>query len=80
MSSDENSWIRCDDCHCWVMTGCDNITDINLYDDANPNYLHYSCPNCRKKSFGVFPQHYLNRAGNCFLIAKLILNSFEWER
>jgi len=44
---DENSWIRCDDCHRWVMTKCDNIQDLSLYDDSNPNHLHYSCPICR---------------------------------
>lgn len=31
----------------WVMTKCDNIEDISIYDDSNPNHLHYSCPLCR---------------------------------
>eukprot|EP01119_Soliformovum_irregulare_P004167 TRINITY_DN15182_c0_g1_i1.p1 TRINITY_DN15182_c0_g1~~TRINITY_DN15182_c0_g1_i1.p1 ORF type:complete len:585 (+),score=132.81 TRINITY_DN15182_c0_g1_i1:64-1755(+) len=42
-----NPWIRCDDCHRWVMIKCDNIEDLSLYDDGNPNHLHYSCPICR---------------------------------
>jgi hypothetical protein len=46
--NDENAWIRCDDCHRWVMTKCDNISDLSLYDDGNPNHLHYSCPICRE--------------------------------
>jgi len=29
------------------MTKCDNIQDLSLYDDSNPNHLHYSCPICR---------------------------------
>lgn len=44
---EENAWIRCDDCHRWVMTKCDNIDDLSVYDDSNPNHLHYSCPLCR---------------------------------
>jgi DNA-directed RNA polymerase subunit RPC12/RpoP len=44
---EENAWIRCDDCHRWVMTKCDNIEDLSIYDDSNPNHLHYSCPMCR---------------------------------
>jgi len=44
---EENAWIRCDDCHRWVMTKCDNIEDLSIYDDSNPNHLHYSCPLCR---------------------------------
>lgn len=59
-SDDENSWIRCDDCHRWVMIKCDNIQNINLYDDANPNHLHYSCPHCRGRTIGIFPQVKLN--------------------
>lgn len=31
------------------MTRCDNeIKDISLYDDVNPDHLHYSCPVCRR--------------------------------
>ncbi|EGG20540.1 hypothetical protein DFA_00401 [Cavenderia fasciculata] len=42
------SWIRCDDCKQWVMSKCDSgMGDISLYDDSNPNPLHYSCPKCR---------------------------------
>jgi hypothetical protein len=40
----ENSWICCDDCHRWVMTKCDGIEDLSIYDDNNPNHIHYSCP------------------------------------
>jgi len=29
------------------MTKCDGIQDLSLYDDDNPNHLHYSCPVCR---------------------------------
>lgn len=29
------------------MTKCDGIEDLSLYDDDNPNHLHYSCPLCR---------------------------------
>jgi len=29
------------------MTKCDSIKDLSLYDDSNPNHLHYSCPICR---------------------------------
>jgi len=46
---EDNPWIRCDDCHRWVMIKCDHeIQDLILYDDSNPNHLHYSCPMCRK--------------------------------
>lgn len=41
-------WIACDNCHRWVMTRCDGITDLSVYDDDNPNHLPYSCPFCRK--------------------------------
>eukprot|EP01113_Clastostelium_recurvatum_P026243 TRINITY_DN3151_c0_g1_i2.p1 TRINITY_DN3151_c0_g1~~TRINITY_DN3151_c0_g1_i2.p1 ORF type:complete len:872 (-),score=212.46 TRINITY_DN3151_c0_g1_i2:65-2680(-) len=47
-SEEENPWIRCDDCHRWVMSKCDGINDLSLYDDDNPNHLHYSCPVCRE--------------------------------
>lgn len=48
------SRIRCDDCHRWVMTKCDNIDDGDLetFDDSNPNHLHYSCPVCRGDKVG----------------------------
>ncbi|EFA79870.1 hypothetical protein PPL_06690 [Heterostelium album PN500] len=46
---DSDEWIRCDDCSQWVMTECDGIKDISLYDDTQPNPLHYSCPKCRNR-------------------------------
>jgi len=30
------------------MSKCDGIEDLSLYDDDNPNHLHYSCPICRE--------------------------------
>eukprot|EP00727_Mastigamoeba_balamuthi_P006011 m51a1_g2029 putative myeloid lymphoid or mixed-lineage leukemia (592) ;mRNA; f:1311518-1314227 len=47
---DDSAWIQCDDCKRWVMTSCDDeIEDLSLYDDSNPNHLHYSCPICRQE-------------------------------
>lgn len=44
--SDDTEWIGCDKCGRWVMTNCDGIIDIALYDDGNPNHLNYICPLC----------------------------------
>lgn len=44
---EQSSWIACDDCGRWVMTKCDGIADLSLYDDENPNHLPYHCPLCR---------------------------------
>lgn len=46
---EKNPWIQCDGCHKWVQARMDNIEDISLYDDANPDHLDYYCPRCRKK-------------------------------
>lgn len=46
---DLNPWICCDRCHKWVRAKSDNIDDISLYDDNNPNHLDYYCPTCRAK-------------------------------
>jgi len=46
-TADDDPWIRCDDCLRWVMTRCDNISNLSIFDDSNPNHLHYSCPICR---------------------------------
>jgi hypothetical protein len=55
---DENSWIRCDDCHRWVMSKCDEeLDDLSLYDDSNPNHLHYSCPKCRAEEYEIFGKY-----------------------
>eukprot|EP01129_Flabellula_baltica_P003119 TRINITY_DN12963_c0_g1_i1.p1 TRINITY_DN12963_c0_g1~~TRINITY_DN12963_c0_g1_i1.p1 ORF type:complete len:357 (-),score=67.96 TRINITY_DN12963_c0_g1_i1:7-1077(-) len=49
-SGDENAnWIQCDTCDRWVMTACDGIKDISLYDDSTPNHLMYSCPTCSNR-------------------------------
>eukprot|EP01105_Mastigella_eilhardi_P022024 TRINITY_DN5392_c0_g1_i1.p1 TRINITY_DN5392_c0_g1~~TRINITY_DN5392_c0_g1_i1.p1 ORF type:complete len:429 (+),score=110.16 TRINITY_DN5392_c0_g1_i1:818-2104(+) len=54
---DEDEWIQCDDCHRWVMTRCDSaIVDLSLYDDSNPNHLHYSCPICRSRQHDSVPR------------------------
>jgi hypothetical protein len=42
-------WIRCDDCHRWVMCSCDGITDLWVFDDNNPGHIKYSCPLCREE-------------------------------
>ncbi len=55
-AGDENAWIRCDDCHKWVMIQCDKITDISVFDDSNPNHLHYSCPICRGDFLPYLPK------------------------
>lgn len=44
---DPAQWIQCDRCKKWVSTLDDNITDLSLYDDSNPNHLEYFCPACR---------------------------------
>jgi len=49
VKEDANPWIRCDDCHRWLRAKDDNIEDISIYDDANPDHLDYYCPRCRKK-------------------------------
>jgi len=46
---DNNPWICCDECHRWLRAKDDNIDDISIYDDANPDHLDYYCPKCRKK-------------------------------
>eukprot|EP01130_Rhizamoeba_saxonica_P016956 TRINITY_DN7971_c0_g1_i1.p1 TRINITY_DN7971_c0_g1~~TRINITY_DN7971_c0_g1_i1.p1 ORF type:complete len:341 (-),score=78.72 TRINITY_DN7971_c0_g1_i1:14-1036(-) len=43
------SWIACDLCPRWVMTKCDGITDLSLYDDDNPDHLTYHCPICTNR-------------------------------
>jgi len=49
-SEDESSnWIQCDNCQRWVMTKCDGISDLSIYDDSNPNHLPYKCPLCSNK-------------------------------
>eukprot|EP01103_Thecamoeba_quadrilineata_P014167 TRINITY_DN4143_c0_g1_i2.p1 TRINITY_DN4143_c0_g1~~TRINITY_DN4143_c0_g1_i2.p1 ORF type:complete len:354 (+),score=48.29 TRINITY_DN4143_c0_g1_i2:519-1580(+) len=48
-SKTEDHWIRCDICHRWVSAKSDNIHDISIYDDSNPDHLDYFCPNCRSK-------------------------------
>jgi len=47
---DNNPWICCDECHRWLHAKDDNIDDISIYDDANPDHLDYYCPKCRKKT------------------------------
>jgi hypothetical protein len=47
LANEQSSWIACDICGRWVMTKCDGITDLSLYDDDNPNHLPYHCPLCR---------------------------------
>eukprot|EP01122_Echinamoeba_exundans_P013240 TRINITY_DN5740_c0_g1_i1.p1 TRINITY_DN5740_c0_g1~~TRINITY_DN5740_c0_g1_i1.p1 ORF type:complete len:841 (+),score=125.68 TRINITY_DN5740_c0_g1_i1:55-2577(+) len=47
LAGEQSSWIACDICGRWVMTKCDGITDLSLYDDDNPNHLPYHCPLCR---------------------------------
>jgi len=49
VKEDANPWIRCDECHRWLRARDDNIEDISIYDDANPDHLDYYCPRCRKK-------------------------------
>ena len=49
----EAEWIQCDGCKKWVTTLDDNITDLSLYDDNNPNHLEYYCPGCREEEVGV---------------------------
>jgi len=47
---DDDEWIQCDECDRWIMARCDKeIVDLSLYDDSNPNHLHYSCPLCRDR-------------------------------
>jgi len=46
--SEPGPWIQCDKCHAWIPAFSDNIHDISLYDDSNPNHLDYFCPDCRK--------------------------------
>lgn len=51
---EEDEWIQCDDCGIWIMTKCDvMVGDLSLYDDSNPNHLHYSCPLCRDAKAGA---------------------------
>lgn len=45
----DSPWICCDECGRWVLAKNDNITDISIYDDSNPNHLDYFCPDCRQK-------------------------------
>ena len=49
-SGDAGPWIQCDKCQTWVMAYTDNIRDISVYDDSNPNHLDYFCPDCRAKN------------------------------
>jgi hypothetical protein len=42
------SWIKCDRCNRWVAACDDNIQDMSVYDDDNPNHLDYFCPTCRE--------------------------------
>ena len=43
----KEQWIQCDRCHKWVSASSDNITDLTVYDDQNPDHLDYFCPKCR---------------------------------
>lgn len=47
-NEEKGTWICCDSCENWVKAEDDNITDISVYDDNNPNHLDYFCPNCRE--------------------------------
>mmetsp|Transcript_12105 Transcript_12105/g.19096 ORF Transcript_12105/g.19096 Transcript_12105/m.19096 type:complete len:165 (+) Transcript_12105:61-555(+) len=49
-TGDAGPWIQCDKCHAWLMAYTDNIKDISVYDDSNPNHLDYFCPDCRAKN------------------------------
>lgn len=46
-TAESGQWIQCDRCTKWISTLEDNITDLSLYDDNNPNHLEYYCPRCR---------------------------------
>ncbi|KAL6044759.1 Ryanodine receptor 1 [Balamuthia mandrillaris] len=48
----DSPWICCDACQSWVLAKSDNIYDISIYDDSNPNHLDYFCPACRRKGKG----------------------------
>jgi len=83
-SFDNNAWIRCDDCHRWVMTSCDSIVDLSMYDDSNPNHLHYSCPICRsedvyKKAKTKKPEE-TNKDGNAPKINRLDLMTTKLQK
>ena len=45
---DREQWIQCDRCHKWVSASSDNIIDLSVYDDTNPDHLDYFCPKCRQ--------------------------------
>lgn len=54
--AEDDEWIQCDECDRWIMTRCDKeIVDLSLYDDSNPNHLHYSCPLCRERKRQASP-------------------------
>ncbi len=49
-AADSGQWIQCDRCHKWVAIAMDDkITDLSMYDDANPNHIDYNCPTCREE-------------------------------
>lgn len=52
-AADAGQWIQCDRCKKWVSTLDDNISDLSLYDDNNPNHLEYFCPGCREEEAQV---------------------------
>jgi len=66
----QSSWIACDECNRWVMSGCDGITDLSLYDDANPNHLDYRCPLCRGNLYAM-PSVFYTRSTAKFFVGDL---------
>jgi hypothetical protein len=34
----------------------DNIDDVSIYDDSNPNHLDYFCPQCREQNAESHPE------------------------
>ncbi|KAL6059956.1 PPM-type phosphatase domain-containing protein, variant 2 [Balamuthia mandrillaris] len=44
----EGSWLSCDKCDKWIYAPDDNIKDVWIYDDNNPNHEEYYCASCRR--------------------------------
>lgn len=72
-AAEQSSWIACDDCGRWVMTKCDGIVDLSLYDDENPNHLPYKCPLCRGAKDSIPHIFFTRHSAPAF--AKLYLSS-----
>lgn len=66
----QSSWIACDQCNRWVMSGCEGIVDLSVYDDSNPNHLDYHCSICRGL-LGAMPSVFYTKSTAKFFVGDL---------